>query len=110
MKRIQDATLSLTFVIACAFFSAAPGLFCPPLASAEDAWKTEFDALCSKTDDAVSFSVDEITSLIGRCDKLKAAMDNLDESTKKVYLRRLQMCRDLFSYVLDSKKQNDAPQ
>lgn len=102
---IHSVLNSLTLIVAFVFIFEAPGLFSPPQACADD-WKMEFDAICSKTDDAVTFSVDEIAALISRCDKLKTAMDSLDESTKKVYLRRLQMCRDLFLYVLESKKTN----
>ncbi|MBI4690755.1 MAG: hypothetical protein HY754_10910 [Nitrospirae bacterium] len=75
-------------------------------AYAEDAWKKEFDDVCSKTDNAAGLAKEELKNLIDRCDKLKAVIEKLDESTRKVYLRRLQMCRDLFSFVLESKENN----
>ncbi len=71
-------------------------------ASAED-WKKEFDAVCSRTEDAMTFSPEELTALIQRCDALKPRMEALDETQKKVYLVRLRMCRGLYAYVLDSK-------
>lgn len=71
---------------------------------AQDDWKHEFEDLCSKTQDAMMFSPDELKSLVMRCDKLKPLIEKLDETQRKVYLRRLQLCRDLFSFVLESKE------
>ncbi|MBI5097794.1 MAG: hypothetical protein HZB30_00960 [Nitrospirae bacterium] len=74
-----------------------------PVPAQED-WKSEFEAVCSKTQDAMTFSTDELKNLIARCDKLKPLIDKLDESPRKVYLRRLQLCKDLFVFVLESKE------
>ena len=73
---------------------------------AQEAWKSEFEDVCSKTQDAMTFSVDELKDLIARCEKLKPLIEKLDESPKKVYLRRLQLCKDLFVFVLGSKEGN----
>ncbi len=81
-----------------------PAHFGVRAAHAEDEWKKEFEAVCSRTDDAMSFSKEELRSLIARCDKLKSVLHTLDESTRKVYLRRLQICRDLFAFVLEAKE------
>jgi hypothetical protein len=75
-------------------------------AYAQDDWKKEFEEICSRTDDAMSFTREELKSIITRCDSLKAVIEKLDESTRKVYLRRLQLCRDLFAFVLESKEKN----
>jgi hypothetical protein len=71
---------------------------------AQEDWKGEFETVCSKTQDAMTFSVDELKDLIARCDKLKPLIEKLDESPKKVYRRRLQLCKDLFVFVLESKE------
>jgi len=71
---------------------------------AQEDWKGEFEDVCSKTQDAMTFSADELKNLIVRCDKLKPLIDKLDESPRKVYLRRLQLCKDLFVFVLGSKE------
>jgi hypothetical protein len=71
---------------------------------AQEDWKGEFETICSKTQDAMTFSVDELKDLISRCDKLKPAIEKLDESSRKVYLRRLKLCKDLFVFVLGSKE------
>ncbi|MCX7793562.1 MAG: hypothetical protein N2257_04030 [Thermodesulfovibrionales bacterium] len=67
-------------------------------------WKKEYEDICSKTADVMALSVDELRELISRCDKLKTVIESLeDESTRKVYLKRLQMCRDLYKFALDEK-------
>lgn len=79
----------------------------PPAAQSEkaqDSWRKEFDELCSKTQDAMTLSEDQLTDLIRRCDALAPEIDKLDESRRKVYGGRLRMCRGLYAYVLDSKK------
>ncbi|MBI5741475.1 MAG: hypothetical protein HZA16_12275 [Nitrospirae bacterium] len=71
---------------------------------AQEAWKGEFEAICSKTQDAMTFSPEELKDLITRCDNLKPAIEKLDETQRKVYLKRLQLCRELFVFVLGSKE------
>lgn len=63
----------------------------------------EFEAVCSKTQDAMTLSSDELRSLISRCDALKPRIDALDPSRRKVYAKRLQLCRDLYDFVLKSR-------
>ena len=73
-------------------------------APARESWRKEFDDVCSKTQDAMTFSQEELRDLIRRCDALLPQIEKLDESRKKVYLGRLQKCRGLYAYVLDAKK------
>jgi hypothetical protein len=73
-------------------------------AYAQDDWKAEFEAICSKTQDSAALSPDELNNLVDRCDKLRPRIEKLDETQRKVYLKRLQMCRDLFAFVLESKE------
>ena len=76
------------------------------VAYAEEGWKAEFDDICVKTSEAMALPKTEVKSLIERCDKLKPRIEALEESARKVYLKRLQMCRDLFAYVLESSPNN----
>ena len=69
-------------------------------------WKDEFDDICGKTTNAMNLSREELKALIDRCDKLRLTMNQLEETQKKVYLKRLSLCQDLFSYVLQSKEKN----
>lgn len=71
---------------------------------AQESWRKEFDDVCSKTQDAMTFSQEELRDLIRRCDALLPRIEKLNESRKKVYLGRLQKCRGLYAYVLDAKK------
>lgn len=72
-------------------------------AYAEEAWKEKIMELCAKTDVAMTLSAQELKELIAGCDKLKPVIETLEETPRKVYRKRLQMCRDLFAYVLESK-------
>jgi hypothetical protein len=70
----------------------------------KESWQKEFDDVCSKTQDAMTFSQEELADLIRRCDALRPKLEKLDATRKKVYLERLRMCRGLYAYVLDSKR------
>lgn len=82
----------------------APQSSATPASPAQETWRKEFDDVCGKTQDAMSFSPEELTDLIRRCDGLRPQIEKLDESRKKVYLGRLRRCRGLYAYVLDEKK------
>ncbi len=73
-------------------------------APAQQSWQKEFEDVCSKTQDAMTFSEQELADLIRRCDVLQSEIEKLDESRKKVYSGRLRMCRGLYAYVLDAKR------
>ncbi|HZZ85242.1 MAG TPA: hypothetical protein VFE30_11945 [Anaeromyxobacteraceae bacterium] len=72
-------------------------------ASAARDWRAEFEAVCSKTQDAMTLSPEELSSLVARCDALKPRLEALDESGRKVWLERLRRCRDLYQFVLEAK-------
>jgi hypothetical protein len=71
---------------------------------AQDDWRKEFDDICSRTQDAMTIPGDELRTLVDRCDRLKPSIEKLDETQRKIYQKRLQMCRDLFAFVLESQK------
>ena len=74
-------------------------------AYAEEDWKAEFDDICGQTSDAMALPKSAVKGLMERCDRLRPRIEKLDESTAKVYLKRLTMCRDLFVFVLESGTQ-----
>jgi len=96
---IAAVTLTLPFS---AVYHGAPDIV--GSVYSQDNWKTEFEIVCAKTQDPMTLSPDELRMLISRCDQLRTLIDKLDETQRKVYLRRLQMCKDLFSFVLESKE------
>jgi len=108
MKAIIISVSALIMLLAGAFAYHQPeGTRAFPalsVACAGDDWNTEFEDVCSKSQDAMAYSEDELKALVDRCDKLKPAIEKLEGTKKKVYLKRLQMCRDLFVFTLESKK------
>ncbi len=52
----------------------------------------------------MALPMDELKGLVSRCDKLKPRIEKLDESQRKVYSRRLQVCRDLYQFVIESRE------
>lgn len=85
----------------------APQSSAAPANPAQETWRKEFDDVCGKTQDAMTFTPEELTDLIRRCDGLRPQIEKtekLNETGKKVYLGRLRMCRGLYAYVLDEKK------
>lgn len=70
-----------------------------------DDWRQEFDAVCSKTDISMTLPSEELKQLVERCDKLKTIIETQDESTRKVFRKRLQLCRELYAFVLKSREQ-----
>jgi hypothetical protein len=107
MKKLIIVPAVLAAVITC-IVPAFPGASGLPgasgIAHAQDDWKKEFEELCAKTQDSAEIPSDELKKLVDRCDRLKPRIEKLDETQQKVYLRRLQMCRDLYVFVLDSRE------
>jgi len=106
MKKCGILFLAIVTGIVISFFvPAAENIFLGKgVVYAQADWKAEFEDICSKTQDAMSFTVVELRSLIERADKLKPLIQKLDETERKVYLKRLQMCRDLFVFALGEKE------
>lgn len=68
-------------------------------------WRVEFEVVCSSTDDSMSLTAEQLTDLIARCDALAEKIGAEEETVRRVYLRRLKMCRDLLAFVLESMTQ-----
>ncbi len=73
-------------------------------ALAAEAWRAEFDAICAKTQDAMALPLDELKSLVARSDQLLPELEKLETSQRKVYVKRLQGCRNLYAFVLESRQ------
>lgn len=69
-----------------------------------EAWRTEFDAICAKTQDAMALSREELRQLVERSDALVPAVQRLPEPQRTVFAKRLKACRDLYAYVLESRE------
>jgi len=74
-------------------------------ADEEDAWKKEFDELCGHTNEAMALPAERLNQLIDRCNKFISKIEAADNPRKKVYLFRVQKCKDLYQFVIDSIKE-----
>jgi hypothetical protein len=101
--RSRILAAALVSALALAAGAARPALAQSPTAASPD-WRKEFEEVCAKTQDAMALPLEELKSLVARCDRLKPQIDRLDESKRKVYSRRLQVCRDLYQFVLESRE------
>lgn len=85
-------------------------LFIPLQAAyGEDTWRTDFDAACAQSDDAMAFSIPELKKLIERCDRVQKSIEAEEDTVRKVFLRRLQLCRNLYVFVLETKMHEQKP-
>ena len=107
MTRLQSV-LARHWAIGCIAMLLLLGVASRALAE-DRAWMAEFNEVCAKTEIAMNLPAAELETLIARCDQLRTAIEAEDASTRKVYLRRLQQCRDLYRFLLESKAPVPAP-
>ena len=100
----RNVFLEIVLVVGLAGLCGMPSMAAAAAPSTQRGWQEEFDDLCSKTQDAMTLSVEELMALLQRCDALLPEIEKLDDTRKKVFSGRLQRCRGLYVYVLDSKK------
>ena len=71
-------------------------------------WKQEYADTCAKTQNPMELSVAELKERIERCDKLQERINKLEgpraDSEKKVFTKRLKMCRELYQFALEYKE------
>jgi len=77
-------------------------LLCQPVRG-EEPWQVTFDEACSKSNQAMSLSVDELRTLMDKCSALEKIIEKQEPSVRKVYLKRLSLCRNLYAYMLEYK-------
>lgn len=73
-------------------------------AAAEENWKTAFDEICGKVQGADALSNQEISALMDKADKLMPDIQRSDDPAKKVYLQRLKKCRNMYDFMLETRK------
>ena len=78
-------------------------------AYAQDDWKQEYAAVCAKTQNAMDLTSEELKSYIDRCDTLLDHISKLEgegaETEKKVFTKRVKMCRDLYDFSFKNKEE-----
>lgn len=80
----------------------------PVTARSEESWRADFEQTCSKTSDAMTLSLAELNTLLERCSSLQKIIETQEESVRKVYLKRLQLCRNLYAYMVEYKQNEQA--
>ena len=71
-------------------------------AAGADDWRAEFNDVCAKTTEAMNLPREELLLLIAKCERVEKALESQDETVRKLYLKRVQMCLGLFRYVADT--------
>lgn len=90
--------------------SALSGLFAKPVLfpncayAADESWKSDFEKVCGQTDNAADLTIEELKKTLEKCDALKSRIEALEPTPRKIYLKRLQMCRNLFQFMLESRE------
>ena len=79
------------------------------VAFGEDNWRNDFDAACAQSDEAMSLTIPELKKQIERCGRLQKFIEAQEETVRKVYLRRLLLCKNLYLFVLEAKMQDQKP-
>lgn len=105
----RTSTVLLAAWLGAAAAIAGPDRVGPARARAADPapdWHKEFDAICGRTEEAMMLSTPELEDLVARADRLLPVVEKLGETERKVYLRRLQACRNLFAYVLETRRRS----
>ncbi len=103
MRLLQFLRVSVLAVL----FAAAAAHAAEPGGEQED-WRVEFEAVCSQTDASMNLTSEELAQLISRCDKLVERIGAEAEVVRRVYLKRLKNCRELFAFVLASRSAEQA--
>lgn len=74
-------------------------------------WKQEYSDACANTQNAMALSSEELKSYIDRCDKLLDHINKLEgegaATEKKVYTKKVKMCRDLYDFALKYKEEKE---
>jgi len=96
---VRRALAALLLALSLPAVGAAPR----PAPAAARSWRAEFDELCAQTQDAMALSEETLRSLVARCDALLPELEKLADSERKVFTRRLQACRNLYQFVLESR-------
>jgi hypothetical protein len=103
LARAGAAALAGCLILAAAVGSAGRPAALASARAEDGGWDAEFEAVCSRTQDAMTLSTETLESLVERCDRLVPGLAGLDDSRRKVYARRLKQCRDLYAFVLETR-------
>jgi len=93
------------FIVASVFSGALvnPASVLRSAHAADESWKSDFEKVCGQTDNAADMTIEELKTTLEKCDALKSRIEALEATPRKIYLKRLQMCRNLLQFMLESR-------
>ena len=74
-----------------------------PTPAEELGWKQEFERICIQVESAGERSDDQLRRLIDDSERLLERLAEVDEPQVKIYVQRLQRCRDFFTFMLQTR-------
>ena len=96
---ISSLLIGIVLLFACAIE--------PQHAWPDVSFRHEFDDICSKTENSASLSIEELKILVSRCDHLQVVIEKAGEPERTIYLKKLRKCRDLFVYIMETRKETE---
>jgi len=76
----------------------------------EKSWMDEYNIICGDTQEAVQLPGEEIKTLIDKCDKLLNKIKAADNPRKKIFIFRIEKCRNFYQFIANSKKDGGSNQ
>jgi hypothetical protein len=70
------------------------------VSSQEGPWKEEFDRICAQTEIATSLATEQLEALVSDASTLIGQLREIEDPWAKVYIFRLEKCREFFEFVL----------
>ena len=70
----------------------------------EESWMDEYNSICGDTQKAIKMHSEELNILIDKCDKLLNKIKGSDNPRKKIFIFRIEKCKNFYQYIADSIK------
>ena len=70
----------------------------------EESWRDEYNSICGDSQEAVLLPREEINTLIDKCDKLLNKIKAADNPRKKIFIFRIEKCKNFYKFIADSAK------
>ena len=87
----------------------ALGLVATTAVQAEELdWKQEFERICIQVESAGERSGNQLRQLIDDSERLLEQLAEVDEPRVKIYVQRLQRCRDFFTFMLQAREPEES--
>lgn len=97
--------MSLVTIMRAAGWSLVTVLLLSPLSwGGEDEWRAEFERACSQSNRSMVMTVKELQELVTACDRVDKLLEVQDETVRKVYRKRVQQTKNLYLFMIETKK------